>query len=68
MIRRWYLAMLRDWIAARVLIDTLTSDQRTVDILTAAREIDNGERSRTEALCQYCYGMANGMLRARGVE
>lgn len=64
MIRRWYLAMLRDWIAAHVLINTLADEQRTSDVLTTARELD-GERSRTDGLCQYCYGLASGMLRAR---
>lgn len=68
MIRRLYLILLRDWIAAKVLISTLSDDQRTVDVLKTARELDGGERSRTDGLCQYCYGMANGMIRARSVE
>lgn len=68
MIRRLYLALLRDWIAAQVLINTLADEKKTVDVLKAARELDNGERSRTDGLCQYCYGMANGMICARSAE
>lgn len=65
MIRRLYLAILRDWIACQVLKVTLRDRAALAAAINSAREqlpdIDNAD-----AVAAHCYGMANGMLRMRG--